>query len=326
MSRRPLFLIALLAAGLLFLAPRAAMAQTTPETVTLPLQFALYQGRGTYFVAREYSSLSMAVMNRAIWTPALALSRAAGVSRMYLFTNGVADQPPILDAIPAEGSTSPYSPVWEVTLVRWFVPEAERRLVGADDDLMRLVADKKVETARTGSTINGPVVLFDGDLSGNDMRLAPTLKQPEQVVSFTAADRKGEVVMAVEKALWLGQEVNVARFESAPKALPAALAGAMTVEKIGLDKIGHAAIGNFYVVLDKDGNPAQPQPILDAVPGFPLFAYSPLWHLHTAQWKGTPRPLRSVAEIFRASARGELTVTAGDDQATFNGPVVLPLP
>jgi hypothetical protein len=322
-SPRP-FLIVLLAAGLPLLAPRVAVAQATSDTVTLPLQFAFYQGRGTYYVAREFSSLPTAVINRGIWTPALGLARSAGVSRMYAFTNGVADQPPVLDAIPAEGSTSPYGPIWEVTLVRWLAPEAERRLVGADDDLMRLAADKKVETTRTGSVINGPVVLFDGDLNGNDVRLAPTLKQPEQVVSFTAADRKGSVVMAVEKALWLGREVSFARFESAPKALPPSLAGAMTVEKIGLDKIGHAAVGNFYVILDKDGMPAQPRAILDAAPGWPLFAYSPLWHLHTVQWKGTPRPLNSAFEIFAAVARGEATVTAGDEQATFNGPVVPP--
>jgi hypothetical protein len=321
-SPRP-FLIVLLAAGLPLLAPRLAVAQATSDTVTLPLQFAFYQGRGTYYVAREFSSLPTAVINRGIWTPALGLARSAGVSRMYVFTNGVADQPPVLDAIPAEGSTSPYGPIWEVTLVRWLAPEAERRLAGADDDIMRLAADKKVETTRTGSVINGPVVLFDGDLNGNDVRLAPTLKQPEQVVSFTAADRKGSVVMAVEKAFWLGREVSFARFESAPKALPPSLAGAMTVEKIGLDKIGHAAVGNFYVILDKDEMPAQPQAILDSAPGFPLFAYSPLWHLHTVQWKGTPRPLNSAFEIFAAVARGEATVTAGDEQATFNGPVIL---
>lgn len=330
-SPRP-FLIALLAAGLPLLAPRVAVAQATSDTVTLPLQFAFYQGRGTYYVAREFSSLPTAVINRGIWTPALGLARSAGKSRMYVFTNGVADQPPVLDAIPAEGSTgsgpsaSPYSPIWEVSLVRWLAPEAERRLVGADDDIMRLVADKRVETTRTSSVINGPVVLFDGDLNGNDVRLAPTLKQPEQVVSFTAADRNGSVVMAVEKALWLGQEISFARFESAPRALPPSLAGAMTVEKIGLDKIGHAAVGNFYFILDKDGMPAQPRAILDSAPGWPLFAYSPLWHLHTVQWKGTPRPLQSAFEIFAAVARGEATVTAGDDQATFNGPVTLPSP
>jgi hypothetical protein len=332
MSRRPLFLIALLAAGLPLLVPRAARAQATSDTVTLPLQFALYQGRGAYFVAREYSSLPMAVANHGVWTPALGRARAAGVSRMYLFTNGIADQPPILDAVPAEASSgsgpsaSPYSPIWEVSQVRWLAPEAERRLVGADDDIMRLVADKKVEVTRTGARLNGPVVLFDGDLSGNGVRLAATLKSPEQVVSFTAADRKGSVVMAVAKAFWLGQEVPYARFESAPKALPPALAGAMTVEKIGLDKIGHAAVGNFYVILDKDGMPAQPQPVIDAAPGFPLFAYTPLWHVHTAQWKGTPRLLKSAPEIFFAAVRGQLTLTAGDDQATFNGPVALPVP
>jgi hypothetical protein len=326
MSRRPLFLIALLAAGLPLLAPRAARAQATSDTVTLPLQFALYQGRGAYFVAREFSSFSMAVINRGVWTPALGRARAAGVSRMYVFTNGVADQPPILDAVPAEGSASPYSPVWDVSSVRWLAPEAERRLVGADDDIMRLASDKKVEVTRTGATLNGPVVLFDGDQSGNGVRLAATLKSPDQVVSFTAADRSGSVVMAVSKAFWLGQEVSFVRFESAPKALPPALAGVLTVDKIGLDKIGHAAVGNFYTILDKDGMPAQAQPVIDAAPGFPLFAYTPLWHLHTVQWKETPRLLESAAEIFIAAARGELTVTAGDDQATFNGPVALPSP
>src|SRR5690348_8903289 len=101
-SRRP-FLIALLAAGLPLLAPRAALAQATADTVTLPLQFAFYQGRGAYYVAREFSSLPAAVVNGGIWTPTLGLARPAGVSRMYVFTNGVADQPPVLDAIPAEG-------------------------------------------------------------------------------------------------------------------------------------------------------------------------------------------------------------------------------
>jgi hypothetical protein len=313
----------LLAALATLLVPAVAHAALR-TTISLPLEPAFHDGRLAYFLSLEFSDRRLAMQTQAVWAPKLRFAKPAGQEELFAFTNGAPGQVDVIESIPQPGVNADYSPDWRLTFVRWAsnVPTAERKVVKSADDVEALVQAGKLEESDSGANFNCPVIVVNANDDGTGGDLAPTLKLGAQVLGFEEAKGHRFVTLTVEPGWAFGIQYGFLALDHATKAVPPNLTGIATVAKLGLDQIGEDATSDFFVVLNADGTSAQALPVLEFVPG--QVGYSPFWHIDFVQWKQgvQTRVLRSAADIDRAKARGEVTVTEGDPQAVFNCPVV----
>jgi hypothetical protein len=129
--------------------------------VKLRLHRGLVDGRDVYFIRTDASDRAFARRERLVFAPklgALAVGGAAGA--VYVVTNGVADQPPLLSSEPGRRN---YTPAWRVNEVTW---RSEPQRLASTDDVAAARRDGRLAVKRTDVIVNAPVVKWStGELA-----------------------------------------------------------------------------------------------------------------------------------------------------------------
>jgi hypothetical protein len=321
----PLFLLA---------APRPGAAQvrrTAPAplpasvAVRLPLFRAFTQGKEVYYTNFESSDAAFARMIGGAFAPRLAKARDDGTDEFFLVTNGASGQVPVLGSPPGDAD---YSPIWRLVRVTWKAG-ATKKLLTSEDDID--AQGENITEEETAIRFNCPVLLVSDDLTGTNLRAAPTLALGPQLLLWDVgrAARRGTALFRVEGAWHDGRLFAFLGLEGAPQGLKPNSPLLATVPKLSLDKIAstpspaHDPVADFWVVDQQEA------PVIDSVPEpEDEQIYSPLWHIHivTFNTDRRPRTLHSGDEIKAATTAGDVTViTPGPNNApdaVFNCPVI----
>ena len=133
-------LLSLTAAVVAVGATQATLAQAGPAAARQPIVATSYEGRTAR--ALDFGSITLKAGNK--------------VAPLWRFTNGVAGQHDVIDAVPGETG---YSPLWRVNTVTWASGTSRRVLASAD--AVRAAASRGDLTIRaTGTVVNEPVLGF----------------------------------------------------------------------------------------------------------------------------------------------------------------------
>lgn len=149
----------------LLLAVASAVAQTSPQEITLPLKEAWFEGQIVHYVSTDISDPVIAKKQGINYVPALANTLKPGmpVERAYKFPGD--EQATVLPSIPlpvgGANADPTYSPLWVLVMVRW-KPGTTPRTLTSEEAVLAAEDKGEVELTRTRIVANWAVVRARG--------------------------------------------------------------------------------------------------------------------------------------------------------------------
>ncbi len=127
-------------------------------SVTFQLHQALYNGESAYYIRTDASNPDYATENSLVFVPLMvaAMNLEGAASKLYTFTNGGAEQLPVMSTVPGEEN---YSPAWHVHSVTF---NGEPTLLDSEAAIAEAEANGDITIEPLQLVVNHPVVKWPG--------------------------------------------------------------------------------------------------------------------------------------------------------------------
>lgn len=264
--------------------------------VTFQLHQALHNGEPAYYIRTDASDMTFAQENRLVHVPLLtAATNAEGAtSQLYTFTNGTADQFPVISHIPGDEG---YSPAWQVHNVTF---NGDATLLDSADAIREAESAGDVTVEATPLVVNFPLVKWSGGELTEDTELTSYLGTGPLV---RPVNTDSMLVTFKLHECYPGSRYIVTDTSAAPMAPMMAISPSPTTQ--GLVNVGATdEIWVFSNGIPGSGVMGFQPAIFDNAAGNPI--WSPFWHHFTAEWND-----ESAAELITNSTQLRELIDAG---------------
>ena len=266
--------------------------------VTFKLHPGVVDGQPAYFIRTDASDEAFAKTEKLVHVPlmAKATSAAKGAADIFVFTNGLADQPAVLSTAPHKAD---YTPAFVLNRVT-FTGQAERLTSAAEVAAAAGAGRARVE--RTSIVVNYPVVKWPGGEMPVDTEKTAYLGGGQLIEPVDVAGRKVTFKLhaCYPASRYIVTDVSMAPMAGMMKIAPAPGADALT-------KAGATA---KILVFGNGGKGSGPmgfqKSIMDSTAGDAK--WSPYWDHFTFTWneEGKASVLKSEGALLQAESAGSL--------------------
>jgi len=271
--------------------------------VEFRLHQALHDGQSAYYIRTDASEQEFATENGLVWVPLLnaATANENGTSQLYTFTDGHAEQLPVISTVPSEDD---YNPAWRLHNVTF---NGESTLLDSEDAIREAEANGDVTVEASSIVVNFPVIKWtDGELQEDPDKVEALgggpLVAPIDTSNMTATFKLHECYPGSRYIVTDTSAVPMAPMMSiAPSGNTQILAELGATDEIwvfGNGLPGPGAMGQQPAVFDNQaGNPV----------------WSPFWLHFTAVWEdeSAAELITNSAQIRELEASGALTIYKG---------------
>lgn len=282
--------------------------------VTFQLHEALYNGDMVYHIRTDASDPTFASDNKLVFVPLLnaALSREEATMPLYTFTQGAADQLPVLSAIPGQDSYSPAMRIHQVTF------NGSPTLLDSAEKIQAAAAADEITIEKLNLVVNFPLVKWPGGELTVDEAKAEYLGTGQLLAPIDTAALK--VTFKLHQC-FPGSRYIVTDTSAAPMAPMMSIAASPPTQALTEVK----AADKIWVF----GNGLKGSGVMGFQPA--IFgnkatepAWSPFWDHFTLVWNDETkaRVLHNAAEIQAALEAAEVELFNGTPDSHPNGFVV----
>jgi hypothetical protein len=292
--------------------------------VKFKLHSGVVAGESVYFIRTDASDQDFAASEKLVYVPkmATALQATRGLSEIYLFENGAADQVAVLSTAPHMDDYSPAFRVHRVT------PKGAPSEFSSVTEIREAEGAGLVTVERTDIVVNYPVVKWPGGELPNDQKREVYLGDGQllEPVDVTGGTVTFKLHSCYPSLRYIVTDVSLPPMADGMKIAPAPAAAGLT------DAGATAKILVFGSGIAGSGPMGFQKSVTDTVLGDA--AWSPYWDHYTFTWESgaTPATLKSEAEITSREDQGELKRFPGtpDTNGTLfmvncPAPVIAPL-
>lgn len=271
--------------------------------VTFRLHRAWYNGEDAFYIRTDSSDQAFAQENRLVWVPLLINLVAAegATSQLYTFTNGLAEQYPVISHIPNQDAFSSAWRVHQVTFTGTPTALTSAEAVRAAE----AAGDVTIEALNL--VVNYPIVKWPGGELAEDTEKTAYLGTGPLI---SPVDTDGMRVTFKLHECYPGSRYIITDTSAVPMAPMMAIAASAPTQQI-LDANATDEIWVFGNGIPGSGVMGFQPAIFDNAAGNPV--WSPFWAHFTAVWndESQARLLTTSAEIRELEAAGVLTVFKG---------------
>ncbi len=266
--------------------------------VTFKLHTAVVDGQPAYFIRTDASDEAFAKTEKLVHVPlmAKATSPAKGAADIFLFVNGLADQPVVLSTAP---NRADYTPAFVINRVT-FTGQATR--LGSAGEVAAAVSAGRARVERTKIVVNYPVVKWPGGEMPVDTEKTAYLGGGQLVKPVDVAG--GKVTFKLH-ACYPASRYIVTDVSMAP------MAGMMNIALApGADALtGSGATAKILVFgngVKGSGPMGFQKSVMDSSPGDAK--WSPYWDHFTFTWNDEPKAavLKAESALLSAESAGNL--------------------
>lgn len=271
--------------------------------VTFKLHAGVVDGQPAYFIRTDASDETFAKSEKLVHVPlmAKATSVAKGAADLFLFTNGLADQPTVLSTAPNKPD---YTPAFVINRVT-FTGQAER--LNSAAEVAAAVGAGRARTERTNIVVNYPVVKWPGGEMPVDTEKTAYLGGRQLIEPVDVVGRKVTFKLhaCYPASRYIVTDVSMAPMAGMMKIAPAPGADALT--KTGAT----AKILVFGNGVKGSGPMGFQKSVMDSTAGDAK--WSPFWDHFTFTWneEGKAAVLKSEDALLQAEAAASLKRFAG---------------
>lgn len=266
--------------------------------VTFKLHTGVVDGEPAYFIRTDASDEAFAKAEKLVYVPlmAKATTPAQGAADIYLFKNGVADQPAVLSTAPNKDDYTPAYVINQVT----FAGAASR--LNSVAEVTAAVDGGRARVERTNIVVNYPVVKWPGGEMPVDSEKTAYLGGGQLVEPVDVAG--GKVTFKLHACYPASRYIvtDVSMAPMAPMMNIAAAPGADALTKSGATAkilvFGNGVAGSGPMGFQKS--------VMDSTAGDPI--WSPYWDHFTFTWndEGKAEVVKSEAAVVAAESAQNL--------------------
>jgi len=272
-------------------------------SVTFQMHEAWYNGESVYYVRTDASDADFAAENKLVHVPLLNAATAAegATAQLYTFTNGAADQMPVVSTIPANEN---FTSAWQVHAVTF---NGDASLLTSAEDVLAAADAGDVTIEVLPLVVNFPIVKWPGGELAEDTEKREYLGTGP-LISPVDADNM-QVTFKLHEC-YPGSYYFLTDTSAAPMAPMMAIAASAPTQAL-MDVGATDEIWVFGNGIPGSGVMGFQPAVFDNPAGNPV--WSPFWNHFTAVWTD-----ESAAELVTNSAQLRELVDAGALEI-FNG-------
>jgi len=272
-------------------------------SVTFQLHQALYNGEPTYYIRTDASNPDYAAENHLVFVPLMmvAASTEGAASKLYTFSNGAAEQLPVMNTIPGMDD---YTPAWHIHNVTFNGAPA---LLDSAAAIEEAAANGDVSIEALPIVVNHPVVKW----SGGELQ-----EDPDKIEALGGGPLLAPVDTDAMRATFkLHQCFAQSRYiitdtSAVPMAPMMAVSPSAPTQKLA-DAGGTDEVWIFVNGLEGPGVMGFQPAIFDHSAGDPI--WSPFWQHFAAEWNDPAEAVvvRSSTQLRELEDAGKLTIYKG---------------